>query len=219
MRHEIFLSGKINHKDRSTFNLIRSFSHLSLLVSLILFSSCNETYTPKRNGYFRIDFPKERIFTTYDNAVCPFTFEYPTYGAIQKDSTDMKEMQEHPCWFNIIFPEYKSKIYLSYTAISASNPLDKLIKDSYKLTFKHTVKADYIDETPIHGDNKNVSGIMYDVGGNAASAVQFYITDSMHHFLRGSLYFYASPNADSIAPSVTYFKKDVEHIIKTLKWK
>jgi len=64
-----------------------------------------------------------------------------------------------------------------------------------------------------------VHGILYDVGGNAASAVQFYVTDSSRHFLRGSLYFYASPNADSIAPAVEYFRKDVEHLIETLKWK
>lgn len=190
--------------------------HCSLF---ILFTSCQENYTPKRNGYFRIDFPKQRNFITYDNSTCPFTFEYADYGKIQKDSSNLEEMHEHPCWFNIIFPEYKAKVYLSYTAISASNPLDKLIKDSYKLTFKHTVKADYIDETPVSGKNKHVSGIMYDVGGNAASAVQFYITDSSQHFLRGSLYFYASPNADSIAPAVTYFRKDVEHIIETLQWK
>lgn len=40
-----------------------------------------------------------------------------------------------------------------------------------------------------------------------------------HSYLRGSLYFYASPNADSIAPAVEYFRKDVEHLIETLKWK
>lgn len=108
---------------------------------------------------------------------------------------------------------------MSYTAIDAANPLDKLIRDSYKLTFKHTVKADYIDETNVSGKNPHVNGILYDVGGNAASAVQFYITDSSRHFLRGSLYFYASPNADSIAPAVDYFRKDVEHLIETLKWK
>lgn len=192
---------------------------LHCFIITLIVTSCHETYTPKRNGYFRIDFPKERIFTTYDNAVCPFTFEYPTYGKIQKDSSNAEELQQHPCWFNIIFPEYKGKIYLSYTAISPANPLDKLIRDSYKLTFKHTVKADYIDETAIQGKNKNVSGILYDVGGNAASAVQFYVTDSSKHFLRGSLYFYASPNADSIAPSIAYFRKDVEHIIESLQWK
>ena len=185
----------------------------------LLATSCNENYTPKRNAYFRIDFPKERKFITYNNNVCPFTFEYADYGMIQKDSSDIDEMTNHPCWFNIIYPEYKAKIYLSYTAISSAEPLDKLIKDSYKLTFKHTVKADYIDETPIKGKNENVSGILYDVGGNAASAVQFYLTDSKQHFLRGSLYFFASPNTDSIAPAVTYFREDVEHIVETLKWK
>lgn len=190
--------------------------HCSLF---IVFSSCQENYTPKRNGYFRIDFPKERKYITYDNAVCPFTFEYADYGKIQKDSSDLNEMTNHPCWFNIIYPEYKAKIYLSYTAISTSEPLDKLIKDSYKLTFKHTIKADYIDETVIKGKNKNVDGILYDVGGNAASAVQFYLTDSKQHFLRGSLYFYASPNVDSIAPAVAYFRDDVQHIIETLQWK
>ncbi len=187
--------------------------------SIILFSACQESYSPKRNGYFRIDFPKVRTYTTFDNNSCPFTFEFPTYGSIQKDSSNTEEMHAHPCWFNIIFPEYKSKIYLSYTAIDAANPLDKLIRDSYKLTFKHTVKADYIDETNVSGKNPHVHGILYDVGGNAASAVQFYITDSSRNFLRGSLYFYASPNADSIAPAVDYFRKDVEHLIETLKWK
>ena len=108
---------------------------------------------------------------------------------------------------------------MSSSAIDKLNTLDKLIKDSYKLTFKHTVKADYIDETIIRSENKNVSGILYDVGGNAASAVQFYVTDSTTHFLRGSLYFYAPPNADSIAPSVAYFRNDVIHLIETLKWK
>ncbi|MFN8267698.1 MAG: gliding motility lipoprotein GldD [Chitinophagales bacterium] len=186
---------------------------------ILLLAACQETYSPKRNGYFRIDFPKERTYTIYANNLCPFTFEYPTYGSIQKDTANAEEMHAHPCWFNIIFPDYKSKIYLSYTAIDATNTLDKLIRDSYKLTFKHTVKADYIDETNIKGKNPNVHGILYDVGGNAASAVQFYVTDSSRHFLRGSLYFYASPNADSIAPAVEYFRKDVEHLIETLKWK
>ncbi|MBK8351473.1 MAG: gliding motility lipoprotein GldD [Chitinophagales bacterium] len=192
---------------------------LHCFIITLLAISCESTYTPKRPAYFRIDFPTERKMANYTCDECPFSFEYPTYGSIQKDSSDLDEMTNHPCWFNIIFPDYKAKIYLSYTAIDASNPLEKLIKDSYKLTFKHTVKADYIDETPITGKHPNVSGILYDVGGNAASGVQFYVTDKKRNFLRGSLYFYAAPNADSIAPSVQYFRKDVEHIIESLQWK
>jgi len=204
------------------FQISGFLKHKNLLACtfiLFTFISCQENYTPKRPGYFRIDFPAERNFTLYDNAQCPFTFEYANYGAIQKEAENQAELTNHPCWFNVAFPEYKCKIYLSYTAIDKENNLDKLIRDSYKLTFKHTVKADYIDETPVRGKNSNVSGIIYDVGGNAASSVQFYLTDSVQHFLRGSLYFYASPNADSIAPAVAYFRKDVEHIVETLKWK
>ncbi len=186
---------------------------------LLVLSSCKENYTPKRPSYFRIEFPKVRSYTTFDNTNYPFSFEYATYGRIQKDSANTEEMLQHPYWFNIIYPEYNSKIYLSYTPIDANNTLDKLIRDSYKLTFKHTVKADYIDETPVRGNNPHVSGILYDVGGNAASGVQFYVTDSSRHFMRGSLYFYAAPNADSIAPAVAYFRKDVEHLIQTLKWR
>lgn len=208
---------KMNIKFFAPKFTINSLSIL-FIFSLIL-TSCQENYTPKRNGYFRIDFPKEKIFSVYQNNDCPFTFEYPNYGNIQKDSSNAEEMTTHPCWFNIIFPEYKGKIYLSYTAIDNTNTLDRLIRDSYKLTFKHTVKADYIDETVVKGKNENVKGILYDVGGAAASGVQFYVTDEQKHFLRGSLYFFASPNADSIAPAVTYFRKDVEHIIETLQWK
>ncbi len=196
-----------------------SMAFFYFFIITIFATACQTSYTPKRPSYFRIEFPSDKSYTTFSNTTCPYSFEYPTYGLIQKDSTDIQELTQHPCWFNIIFPDYKAKIYLSYTAIDNSNPLDKLIKDSYKLTFKHTVKADYIDETLVKGKQANVSGILYDVGGNAASGVQFYITDSSKHFLRGSLYFYASPNADSIAPAVAYFRKDVEHIIESLKWK
>ena len=200
-------------------NKINVFKATMLFILITFVLACQENYTPKRNGYFRIDFPTQRTYTEFNSTTCPFSFEYPVYGKIQKDSSNLQELHEHPCWFNIIFPEYKAKIYLSYTAINTNNTLDKLVKDSYKLTFKHTVKADYIDETNVIGNHPHVSGVLYDVGGNAASAVQFFITDSVHHFLRGSLYFYASPNADSIAPAVDYFRKDVEHIIKTIAWK
>ncbi|HQV77909.1 MAG TPA: gliding motility lipoprotein GldD [Chitinophagales bacterium] len=202
---------------KTKYHFITPF--ISGFITLLLLSSCNEHYTPKNKSYFRIEFPNERIFTTYSNNICPFTFEYATYGFIQKDSTNTQELNEHPCWFNIIYPEYKAKVYLSYSSINSLNTLDKLIKDSYKLTFKHTVKADYIDETSIKGIHKNVSGILYDVGGNAASSVQFYVTDSVQHFIRGSLYFYSAPNVDSIAPVAAYFRDDVIHLVKSIHWK
>lgn len=189
------------------------------LFSFLLFFSCKNNYTPKRTAYHRIEFPEKRSFVMYQSATCPFSFEYSSIGIIEKDVNDLKEVHEHPCWFTIYFKDYEAKIYLSYCSISKQNTLEKLIKDSYKLTFKHTIKADYIDETAIKGKNAGVNGILYDVGGNAASGVQFYITDSSRHFLRGSLYFNATPNIDSIAPAIDYFRDDVLHLIETLQWK
>ncbi len=199
--------------------MVKKKHFLLFLIMVFILVSCKTNYTPKQPGYFRIDFPAERKYNEYSCDECPFTFEYPVIGAIQKDSTDLQEIHNHPCWFNIILPEYKAKIYLSYTSINVGNPLDKLIADSYKLTFKHTLKADYIDETPLSGKNPHVSGILYDVGGDAASGVQFYVTDSTKNFIRGSLYFFSPPNADSLAPCIQYFREDVLHLVETLKWR
>jgi gliding motility-associated lipoprotein GldD len=200
-------------------NLSAGRLRLAIMLAVFISASCKTNYTPKRSGYFRIDFPKERIFEQYNNPACPFSFEYANFGEIEYDSNDLEEQHEHPCWFNIAFKDYNAKIYLSYSEISKQNTLDKLIKDSYKLTFKHTVRADYIDETPVRGNHPHVSGIVYDVGGNAASGVQFYLTDSTRHFLRGSLYFNVTPNIDSLAPAIEYFRQDVVHIVNTLSWK
>ena len=87
------------------------------------------------------------------------------------------------------------------------------------MAYKHTIKADAIDEIVVKRDSANVYGIIYDIKGNTATSLQFFLTDNNHHFLRGALYFKNEPNKDSLAPSIQYFRKDVEHLINTLKWK
>ncbi|WP_443657968.1 gliding motility lipoprotein GldD [Chitinophaga sedimenti] len=119
---------------------------------------------------------------------------------------------------NLEIPEFNSKIYLSYKTIGGKNNLDQLVNDAFRLTYKHTYKAEYINERDITTENR-VYGLYYDVGGNAASAKQFFVTDSTHHFLRGALYFYAPPNADSLAPVVQFLQADMEHLVGTLKWR
>jgi gliding motility-associated lipoprotein GldD len=93
-----------------------------------------------------------------------------------------------------------------------------LIKDAQNLTQKHTIKADEIVEQKFINEDHKVFGMFYEVGGNAASQSQFYVTDSIKNFLNGSLYFYAKPNYDSIYPAAVYLKNDIKHIMETLKW-
>lgn len=122
-----------------------------------------------------------------------------------------------PCWFNIEFPEYRAKIYLSYKEVNGN--LNLLVDDAYKLAYKHTVKADAIEESYWENNEKNVFGTVYFIKGNAASSIQFYVTDSIRNYLRGSLYFNAQPDKDSLAPVIDFFSEDVIHLIETLEWK
>ena len=184
-----------------------------LLAGLVIFLiACKEkTYMPKPRGYMRIDFP-EKGYQTY-NENCPFSFEYPVYGSIEKDNMDPNET----CWFNIVFPEYGGKIHLTYKTVH--NNLAVYLEDSRTLVYKHTIKADAINENLIGFKDKNVYGILYDIKGNAASSVQFFLTDSVQHFVRGSLYFNVEPNKDSLAPVISFFREDIEHMINTFQWR
>jgi gliding motility-associated lipoprotein GldD len=179
--------------------------------------SCREVAVPKPRGYFRIDLPqKEYVLYNISKALPsrPFSFEYPVYGRISE--IDIKSSE--PGWFNIEFPAFKAKIHLTYRDIK--NDLDSLVEQTYKLNVKyHMIKADAINEQIILNRQNKVFGILYDLKGNTASAVQFYVTDSINHYLRGSLYFSVEPNVDSLAPVIEYFRDDIVHLIETLKWK
>jgi gliding motility-associated lipoprotein GldD len=183
----------------------------------LLYCSCeSEDFTPKQRGYYKIEFP-ERTYVTFNQESYPYSFEFPAYASIEKDTLFFDQKAENPWWININFKSLGGKVYLSYKIINAANPLKKLLEDSYQMSHFHTKKADYINEPEFHTPN-NVHGIYYDVGGNAASAFQFFATDSVKHFLRGALYFDATPNADSLKPINEFLIEDIMHMVNTLKW-
>jgi gliding motility-associated lipoprotein GldD len=190
--------------------MIKKCFYISLVVC-IFFAACTNNYTPKPRGYFRIDFP-EKKYRMFDTA-CPFKFEYPVYGEIVKDT----QPQAEPYWMNVEFPAYRAKVHLSYKRVK--NNLNGFIEDSHTLAYKHAIKADGIEELLISKPEKHVYGLIYEIEGNAASSIQFYLTDSVRNFLRGSLYFETQTNKDSLAPAIVFFKKDVLHIIETFNWK
>lgn len=186
-----------------------------MLLSVLAFAACNgnHDYAPKPRGYFRIIFPK-KTYRQYDEG-CPFTFVYPTYARIVPDSNkDAK-----PCWLNMRFPQFRGTLHLSYEHINSQKEFDELVEDAHKLTFEHTVKATSIDQGVIAYPDRKVYGIYYTVEGNAASAVQFYLTDSTKNYIRGALYFYTEPRIDSIQPVLDFVKKDVDLMVKSFRWK
>jgi gliding motility-associated lipoprotein GldD len=182
------------------------------IILLALYSSsCRKHFTPKPRGFFRIDLP-ERNYLTY-NSSCPFLFEFPGYGNVVRDSSPGAE----PCWLNIDLKPLNGRIHLSYKTINGN--LGELIEDARTLAYKHTAKADAINETLVSREKDRVYCILYDIEGNAASSVQFFITDSTRHFLRGALYFESSPNADSMAPVIQFVREDIVHLLNTISWK
>jgi gliding motility-associated lipoprotein GldD len=191
--------------------------HLTyLLLSVFFLIACNSTPVPKPKGYFKIDFP-EKKYRVFDEPGYPYTFEYPVYGSVIKDSTFFDDKPENEYWINIDFPQFDGRLHMSYKAIGI-NQFDKLVQDAFKMTSKHTLKATSIDEIPVNG-RAGVTGFIFDVGGNAATGKQFFVTDSSKHFLRGALYFNSTPNYDSIQPVEQFLYKDMKHMIETLKWK
>lgn len=184
------------------------------VVSTLL--SCNSSYTPKRRGYFRIDFPPHR-YQLFDRPGYPYSFEYPVYADVIKDTSFFDTVPENPYWINVDFPSFNAMIYVSYKEIGP-NKYDKLTDDAFKLTYKNTYKASSIDQAVIHTAN-GIGGIFFHVGGNAATAQQFFLTDTTKHFLRGALYFDATPNEDSLAIVNDFLQVDLNHLINTFKWK
>lgn len=191
--------------------LTKKAINFSGLVCLFLLASCESEFTPKPRGYMRIDFPKKE-YQTFDSAY-PYIFQIPTYASV----VAYRGAQQQKYWSNIYFAKYKATIHLSYFSIE--NNLEMLTEDSRKLAYKHTVKAENIDETPVYFPENSIYGMVYSIGGNTASNTQFYATDSVNHFLRGALYFNAAPNKDSLEPVVNFIQKDIVNLLQSLRWK
>lgn len=191
--------------------LVKKIIRYCLSACIFLFFGCGSDSIPKPYGYYRIDLP-EKQYQELDT-VFPYRFSYPVYGVIVAD----KGKGDEKYWINIEFKKYKAKIHISYKTVNKN--IESLIEDSRKLAYKHTVKADAINEMIFTNPEKKVFGTLYNIEGNAASQHQFYLTDSVHHFIRGALYFNVQPNKDSLAPVIDFFKKDMIHLIESLEWK
>ena len=189
---------------------MNNFFKISLIFVLIYFlSSCEEeNISPRPFGYFRIDLPEANyIESDFD---CAYAFEY-------SDQAEIIMKDRGRCWINIYYPKYKATIYLTY--IGLSNDLSTQLEQTQQLTYEHQIKATRIDRMPLANDSSNTYGLKYRLEGDVASYIQFYLTDSVDHFVRGALYFESYVNADSLRPVVKYMDNDIQHLITSFHWK
>lgn len=217
------------------FYSVFSVHHLALILCCCIIASCNSPYVSKKRGYFKIELP-ERGYQKFDNPDFPYSFEYPEYAKIIKDSTYFDANPENPYWINIDFPSFSGRVFLSYKAIGGKalykvkmpdgnykdslgiNAFDKMVADAFSLTNKNNVVSNSIKDSLIKTAD-GISGVFFKVGGNAATAKQFFLTDTTKNFIRGALYFDVTPNVDSLKPVQDFLQVDLEHMINTFKWK
>lgn len=187
-------------------------SLLMVLVIMMAVACDDDTMQPKPHGYFRIDLP-EKQYVTLDT-MRYYSFEYPAYATITPDYYSLEEKD----WVNVEFPKFHGTIHLSYKHVN--NDLQTYLEDAYRLITKHISKATGIRDSVVINNDKKVYGLVYFLDGEGvASPLQFYLTDSTEHFLRGSLYFNLYPNNDSLRPVIDFITEDVRHLINTLEWR
>lgn len=191
---------------------MRFLKYFIIIIIPFLISNCGNDYIPKPRGYFRINF-KEKTFSKLDSTALPYNFEIPDY-VIAKNNTDSKS---EDYWIDLIIPEHKAEIHISYKKVTGN--LKQLIEDARKMAYKHTIKAEAIEEKNFINFENKVFGTIFKIDGNAASPLQFYVTDSTSNFLRGAFYIREIPNIDSIKPVIDFLTPDIVNLIETTEWK
>ena len=180
----------------------------SLFFTILFLSllSCGDEKMPKPTGQLSLEYPPAK-YKKFSNS-CGFDFD-------KNELTEVKVTSN--CGLEIHYPTMKATVYLTYKPVQ--NNLEKLLTDAQKLTYEHVIKANDIAEQPYVNLDRKVYGMFYQVGGNAATNAQFYVTDSTRNFVTASMYFYSKPNFDSILPAADYIKNDMKQIIESIKWK
>lgn len=162
---------------------------------------------PRPFGHLRIALP--------DTATSPYTtpcgsqFRIPNHAKVELRNLT----EEEGCWFNLSFPRFNAKLHCTEVPVT---DLGSLLQDAQSLVFGHEVAATGIRRQAL--DLPSTSGMLYALEGPVATPLQFFVTDSVDHFMRGSLYFSHKPNPDSVAPVLRRLEDDVRVMMETMQW-
>ena len=183
---------------------MRKFS-FSLLICFLM--ACNNApLLPKPKAALSLRYTSPTYTQVRSN--CPYQFEINTEAVFNSLNA---------CESKIVYPKMKATIYLSYREVKKN--LDSLLSDAYQMQSKHIIKATEIPEKLFINEEKKTYGTLFRIVGEAASQVQFFLTDSTKHFLVGSLYFYTRPNYDSLLPAARYVEQDMVKMMESMEWK
>jgi gliding motility-associated lipoprotein GldD len=180
-----------------------------VIITMLVLVACGEDETkPKPSGFLAMEYPEANYKSI--NFDCPYNFEMNTLAEVKPSRNKI------PCWINLEYKALNGTVFITYQPVNGN--LDSLLTDAQNLPLQHTIKADGIEGDIYTNKLRDVYGMFYEVSGDAASQAQFYLTDSVNHFITASAYFRTKPNYDSIVPAAAYLKKDMRHIVETMRW-
>lgn len=191
---------------------------LTLMCVVALLSACHRhnDETPKPQAYLRIDMP-EQAYLLYDTMALPFTFERSTLAQVEWKKNPDRAADR---WFTLHYPGQKGYVFLSYKSIRGPQDLKAQVDTTYRFVQDNFSYSSGVDENKFVNPKKRIYGTTYHLKGqNVASTYQFYVTDSVRHFLRGALYIDCTPNNDSLSPVLEYIQSDMDHFIESIEWR
>jgi gliding motility-associated lipoprotein GldD len=190
-----------------------------ILLALLFFTSCDEGPVARPDGFMRIGLPSTESYAPLSEAA-PFGLDINAEAKVivkevlTEEGTE--EAREGEYWLDIVYPTILSTVQLTYKPVHDN--MENLVRDAQQLAYKHTVKASGMREQFFAYPEKKVYGLYYELSGASATTTQFYATDSTNHFLRGVLYHYSTPNADSLAPVTSFMQEEILRMISTMNW-
>lgn len=188
------------------------FTHKILfLFSLFLFHfSCDETnYLPREKGFLRLEFEKP-TYDTFSSEASKLNFifnnAYSSFEIVSDEKIVLK------------YKDIKIDLVLSDVELENLSSFEESIRNFYVFLEPHRKKSNQISIKEFTSvDNKRFAKV-FEMRGPVASPLQFYVTDSINHFLFGSMNVMVKSNYDSIYPSIMYVKNDIFSIIESVNW-
>ena len=184
----------------------------TLLFILLLFAFGEEIPVPKPPTYLRLELPDHNYRKVES---CRFSYH------LAKEYVNGVEQlgQKGDCAFEVDLGRLNGKLYVFYYPLQAGDTLSKFINFANDKVDDHKLKATAINDEKILRPKDRVFGTFFELQGDVATNYQFYLTDSVSHFVRAELLLNARPNYDSLRPSLDYIKQDLKKMMNSLQWK
>jgi len=184
---------------------------ISLLVVFSVFNfSCIDSNLPKQRAFLRIEFP-EPNYSPFEESSFPVDFYYNS-GVTKINNKNFQQL-------SLNYPKMNFSIDLSFNKINKLDDLESNLSDFSIILDTHSKKSNGIFIREYEDLNDRVFGKIYEIRGDVASPIQFYITDSTSNFMSGSLNLKSKSKYDSIFPSIQYIKNDILVLVESLSWK